>query len=36
MRGAHVYSSVLAGTHRAYPLKDDRAELTWVAGYTPR
>ena len=26
----------LAGTHCAYPRRDDQAELTWVAGHIPR
>jgi len=27
---------LLAGTHCAYPRRDDQAELTWVAGFIPR
>jgi len=29
-------TALLAGTHCAYPRRNDQAELTWVAGYIPR
>ena len=31
-----VYFPAFAGTHCAYPRRDGQAELTWMAGYTPR
>ena len=35
-RSVPVCSPAFAGTHCAYPRRDNQADLTWVAGYIPR